>query len=365
MTEDLRALVGLETPSEDKELLDAGLSGIRRWLTRRLGEPAESHRHDGGEHGDVLEVLYAGEVPGEVLFLCHYDTVWPAGTLANWPFEVVDGKASGPGAFDMKSGIVQAVWSVRCARALGLPLPAVRFLLTGDEEVGSPAGRAHIERLSAGVRATLVLEASLDGAVKTGRKGVGLFDVVVHGVEAHAGLEPDAGASAIHELAMLIPEIAALGDKARGTTVNAGLISGGTARNVVAGQAWCALDVRVASVAEMRRVDAALARLRPSDPRARVTLRGEWNRPPMVPNPPSQRLFKLAHQVAAELGFALGEVSVGGASDANLVSALGRPVLDGLGGLGGGAHARHEHVLLEHLPRRTALLTNLLVALGT
>ncbi|WP_414637581.1 M20 family metallopeptidase [Amycolatopsis sp.] len=364
MAADLRALVELETPSEHKELLDAGLSEIHRWLATRLGEPAQLHRHDGGAHGDVLEAAYPGAMPGEVLILCHYDTVWPAATLADWPFEVVDGRASGPGTFDMKSGIVQAVWAVRCARELGLPLPSVRFLLTGDEEIGSPAGRAHIERLSEGALATLVLEASLNGAVKTGRKGVGLFDVVVTGVEAHAGLEPDAGVSAIHQLALLVPRLAALADRALGTTVNVGLISGGTARNVIAGQAWCALDIRVAEPAEMARLDAAFAELRPADPRARVSVRGEWNRPPMVPNPPSQRLFKLAHQVAAELGIALAEVSVGGASDANFVSALGRPVLDGLGALGGGAHSRHEHVLLDHLSQRTALLTNLLVALG-
>lgn len=364
MAEDLRFLVELETPSEDKALLDTGLTSIAGWLAARLGPPGDVRRHDGGGHGDVLEATYPGTAPEHVLFLCHYDTVWPAGTVADWPFRVEGARASGPGTFDMKLGIVQAVWALRCARELGLRVPTVRLLLCGDEEIGSPAGRAHIERLSEGALATLVFEASLNGALKTGRKGVGLFDVTVFGVEAHAGLEPFAGVSAIHELAGLIPVIAALGDREKGTTVNIGLVGGGTALNVVAGKATCGIDIRVAEPAETARLDAAFAALKPADPRARVTVRGEWNRPPMVPNPPSQRLFKLAHRVGAGLGLSIEEVSVGGASDANFVSALGRPVLDGLGAVGGGAHARHEHVLLDHVPVRTALVTGLLTALS-
>jgi len=364
MTADLRALVGLETPSHDKALLDAGLDAIHRWLADRLGTPGELHRHDGGRHGDALEVTYPGTTRGVVLLLCHYDTVWPRGTLAEWPFEVTGTRATGPGAFDMKLGLVQAVWGLRCVRELGLPVPTVTLLLTGDEEIGSPVGRPHVERLSDGALATLVFEASLDGALKTGRKGVGLFDVTMRGVEAHAGLEPDAGVSAIHELAALVPRIAGLADPAAGTTVNVGLIAGGTGRNVVAGEATCGIDVRVATPEEAARIDAAFAALAPADPRARVTVHSEWNRPPMMPNPASQRLFKLAHGVAADLGLTLGEVSVGGASDANFVSALGRPVLDGLGALGAGAHARHEHVLLDHVPVRTALLAGLLTALA-
>lgn len=364
MTEDLRFLVEHETPSEDKTLLDAGLTAIAHWLAERLGPPGEIRRHDGRGHGDVLDLTYPGAAPGHVLFLCHYDTVWPAGTLAGLPFRVEGARASGPGTFDMKLGIVQAVWALRCARQLGLQVPTVRLLLTGDEEIGSPVGRAHIERLSEGALATLVFEASLDGALKTGRKGVGLFDVTVSGIEAHAGLEPFAGVSAIHELAGLIRVIAAMGNWEKGTTINVGVIGGGTALNVVAGRASCGIDIRVADPTETARLDAAFAALKPSDPRARVTVRGEWNRPPMVPNPLTQRLFKLAHQVGAELGLNIDEVSVGGASDANFVSALGRPVLDGLGALGSGAHARHEHVLLDHVPVRTALVTGLLTALS-
>ncbi|MFE7277402.1 M20 family metallopeptidase [Streptomyces sp. NPDC057623] len=365
ITDDLRTLVELETPSHDKELLNRGLAAVERWTHLRLGPPDRVRRHDGGPHGDMLELLYEGTAQATVLVLCHYDTVWPAGTLAAWPFRVTgDGSASGPGAFDMKCGLVQAVWALRLLRELELPRPAVRLFLNGDEEIGSPASRPHIERLSEDVAATLVCEASAgpEGALKTSRKGVGLFEVTVEGVEAHAGLDPCAGASAVHALAELVTRIAALGSREHGTTVNVGVISGGTGTNVIAGRAHCGIDVRIAVPAEAPRVDAALAALRPADPRVRVTVTGGWNRPPMVPHPGSQLLFEQAQSIAGELGWKAAETSVGGASDGNFVAALGRPVLDGLGAVGGGAHARHEHVLLDHLPSRTALLAGLLMA---
>ncbi|MFF7162974.1 M20 family metallopeptidase [Streptomyces sp. NPDC008086] len=365
ITDDLRTLVELETPSHDKVLLDQGLAAVERWTRRRLGPPDRVRRHDGGPHGDMLELLYEGTAPATVLVLCHYDTVWPAGTLADWPFRVTeDGSASGPGAFDMKLGLVQAVWALRLLRELELPRPSVRLFLNGDEEIGSPASRPHIERLSEDAAATLVCEAAAgpEGALKTSRKGVGLFEVTAAGVEAHAGLDPYAGASAVHALAELVTRIAALGSRERGTTVNVGVISGGTGTNIVAGHAHCAIDVRIALPAEAARVDAALTELRPADPRVRVTVTGGWNRPPMVPDPGSQLLLKQAQSIAGELGWRLAETSVGGASDGNFVAALGRPVLDGLGAVGGGAHARHEHVLLDHVPARTALLAGLLTA---
>ncbi|GHG92929.1 M20 family metallopeptidase [Streptomyces lanatus] len=364
ITGDLRTLVELETPSHDKELLNQGLTAIEEWTHLRLGPPDQVRRHDGGPHGDMLELLYEGTAAATVLVLCHYDTVWPAGTLADWPFRVTDdGSASGPGAFDMKCGLVQAVWALRLLRELDLPRPAVRLFLNGDEEIGSPASRPHIERLSEDAAATLVCEASAgqEGALKTSRKGVGLFEVTVAGVEAHAGLDPTAGASAVHALAELVTRITALAAPGRGTTVNVGLISGGTGTNVIAGHAHCGIDVRIALPAEAARVDAALTALRAADPRVRVTVTGGWNRPPMVPDPGSQLLYKQAQSIAGELGWRLAETSVGGASDGNFVAALGRPVLDGLGAVGGGAHARHEHVLLDHIPTRTALLAGLLM----
>ncbi|KPI06464.1 peptidase M20 [Actinobacteria bacterium OK074] len=371
MTADLKALVELETPSNDKELLNTGLAAVERWAHDRLGPPDESQRHDGGPHGDLLELLYRGNTPTTVLMLCHYDTVWQAGTLADWPFTVTGegstARASGPGTFDMKCGLTQAVWALRLLRQTGAPHPTVRLLLNGDEEIGSPASRPHIERLSEHAAATLVCEAAAgpEGALKTARKGVGLFEVTVEGIEAHAGLEPERGASAVHALAELVTRIAALGAPQDGTTVNVGLIGGGTGRNVVAGRAHCGIDVRITDPAEAARIDAGLAALRPSDPRVTVTVTGGWNRPAMVPNPASRVLFKQAEEAAAELGWTARETAVGGASDGNFVAALNRPVLDGLGAVGAGAHARGEHVLLDHVPTRTALLAGLLAAYAT
>ncbi|WP_316247645.1 M20 family metallopeptidase [Nonomuraea sp. PA05] len=364
MLDDLRAVVELETHSYDKVMLVRGLREIRARAVGHLGTPDDEILHEGGRHGDVLELYYRGTAPGTVLMLSHYDTVWPTGTLAGWPFAVLDGKATGPGVFDMKTGLVQSIWALRGLRDLGLPHPGVRFLFNGDEEIGSPASREHIEAASEDALATLVFEASLDGALKTARKGVGLFNVTVTGVEAHAGLDPYAGASAVHALAEIVTTLAGAGSRERGTTVNVGLISGGTGRNVAAGRATCGVDVRVTDPAEMGRIDDVFAALRVSDPRVKISATGEWNRPPMIANPASQRLFKEAQEVAAGFGWLMDEAAVGGASDGNFVSALGRPVLDGMGAVGDGAHARHEHVVIEHIPERTALTMGLITALA-
>src|SRR5690606_5197717 len=287
MLDDIRTLVEVETNSHDKAALRRGLAALRDLAAERLGPPAEETRHDGGRYGDVLELRYPGTAPGEVLLVGHYDTVWPVGTLAGWPFSVTDGTMTGPGVFDMKTGLVQAIWAVRGLRGLGLPHPGVRFLFNGDEEIGSPMSRPHIEAASEGTLANLVFEASLRGALKTSRKGVGLFDVTVTGVEAHAGLDPAAGANAIHALAEPVTPLVAGAAPERGTTPNVGLISGGTGRNVAAGRATCGIDVRVSEPEEVARIDALLAGLRPSDPRVTVEVTGAWNRPPMTPNPPS------------------------------------------------------------------------------
>ncbi|RSM74515.1 peptidase M20 [Amycolatopsis sp. WAC 01375] len=364
MLDDLRTIVELETHSYDKPMLDKGLDTIRSWVFDRLGAPDTEARHTDLVRGDVLELSYAGTAPGTVLLLSHYDTVWPTGTLAEWPYADEDGRISGPGAFDMKLGLVQSVWALRGLRELGLPHPSVKFLFNGDEEIGSPHSRPYIEAASEGALATLVFEASLDGKLKTARKGVGLFDVTVTGVEAHAGLDPYAGASAIHALAEVVGRLVSAGSREHGTTVNVGTISGGTGRNVTAGNAVCGVDVRVAEPSEMDRIDEVFAGLAATDPRVTVAVEGEWNRPPMTPNDPSRALFAAARKVAAEAGWDLDETAVGGASDGNFVSALGRPVLDGLGAVGGGAHARFEHVLATHIPERTALAIGLITALA-
>ncbi|HEX4817114.1 MAG TPA: M20/M25/M40 family metallo-hydrolase, partial [Nonomuraea sp.] len=286
-------------------------------------------------------------------------------TLAAWPFAVVDGKATGPGVFDMKTGLVQSIWALRGLRELGLPHPSVRYLFNGDEEIGSPASRPVIEECAGDASAVLVFEASADGALKTARKGVGIFHVRFRGVEAHAGLEPANGASAIDELARVVRRLHDLSDPASGTTVNVGVVSGGTGSNVVAGAARAEVDVRVASQAEADRVDAALAGLRPHDPRAAIEVRGGWNRPVMERGAGTARLFGIARTVAAGIGVDLRERSVGGASDGNFAAALGRPVLDGLGAVGAGAHARHEHISVDGMVERAALTAGLLHALTT
>lgn len=362
MLDDLRRYVSLETPSDDKPSLDAGLSWLDGWLRERLGEPVAVRETDGLQYGDIRVYEYPG-VGEPVLLLCHYDTVWPLGTLAEWPFQVDGDRVSGPGVFDMKSGLVHAVWALRALAAAGLPHPPVRLLLNGDEETGSLASRPAIEAAAAGTRAALVFEASADGAVKTARKGVGLFRVTATGVEAHAGLDPSKGTSAIDELARAILTLHGLTDLAAGTTVNVGVISGGTRRNVIAGSAQAGIDVRVSNAAEAKRIDQALAALAAHDPRATLSVDGGWNRPVMERTPAIASLYELARDLATELGFGLRECSVGGASDGNFVAALGLPVLDGFGAVGDGAHARHEHISVSGMLQRTALAAAVLHAL--
>jgi glutamate carboxypeptidase len=361
---DLGQYVGVETPSDDKPSLSAGLSWLDSWLQCRLGEPAEVRHTDGGPYGDIRVYDYPGTGTEPVLLLCHYDTVWPLGTLADRPFRVDGDLVTGPGVFDMKAGLVQAVWALRALAAAGLPAPPIRLLLNGDEEIGSPASRPVIEAEARGTRATLVFEASADGALKTARKGVGLFSVTATGVEAHAGLDPGAGASAVDEIARVVLTLHDLTDLAAGTTVNVGVVTGGTRSNVVAGTAEARVDVRVQSTAEAARVDRAMTGLTARDPRATLTVDGGWNRPVMERTPAIVALFKVARERAAELGITLRECAVGGASDGNFVAALGTPVLDGFGAVGDGAHARHEHVSVVGMLERAALAAAVLRTLA-
>ncbi|WP_245645296.1 M20 family metallopeptidase [Pseudonocardia acaciae] len=365
MLADLGDYVRRETPSTDKALLDAGLAWVEASLLAPLGAAERVARVEGGEHGDARVFDYPGRSgAAPVLALCHYDTVWPAGTLAELPFAVDGDRVTGPGVFDMKAGLVQLVWALRALDAAELPRPPVRLVLNGDEELGSPASRPVIESAARGARAALVFEASQAGAVKTARKGVGIFRVEARGVQAHAGLDPEGGVSAVDELARVVLALHALADLAAGTSVNVGIIGGGTARNVIAGHAHAEVDVRVSSAAEAARVDAALAALRPADPRAAITVTGGWNRPVMERGEGTAALFATAAEVAAGMGVTLEECSVGGASDGNFVAALGVPVLDGLGAVGDGAHARHEHISIAGMLERAALTAGLLTALA-
>jgi len=362
LVDDLVAYAECETPSDDRALLAKGLAHVEDWLGERLGAPAARTHHESAEHGDVVVLEYPGSGTDLLTVLAHYDTVWSAGTLADRPVRIEGDRISGPGVFDMKAGLVQAVWAVRALRAAGVPHPPLRLVLNGDEEIGSPFSRPLIEAACADASAVLVFEASADGAVKTGRKGVGIFTVQVRGVESHAGLDPDSGASAIDEIARIVRTLHAAADAATGTTVNVGVLRGGTRSNVVAGAAEAGIDVRVRSVAAQERIDEVLRGLAPHDPRCEVAVRGGWNRPVMEPGSAIASMFALARTAAAQLGVELREVSVGGASDGNFAAAIGRPVLDGLGAVGAGAHARHEHVSIDGMVERSAVAAGVLAA---
>lgn len=362
MVQDLKDYAALETPSDDKELLDTGLGWLERWLHERLGAPASRRVVDGGRYGDMAIADYPAERhDGEwVTALCHYDTVWSKGTVDDWPPSIEGDRLTGPGVFDMKAGLVQLVWALKATAALDLPRPHVRLVLNGDEEIGSPVSRPVIEEAVSRGGPVFVFEASAEGAIKTARKGVGIFRVEAQGLEAHAGLDPEVGVSAIDEIARVVVRLHDAADLAAGTSINVGLLTGGTRTNVTAGIAIADVDVRVSSAAEAARVDAVLADLVPRDPRASLTVSGGWNRPVMTRSAGTADLFSRAVEVAGNLGFTLTETSVGGASDGNFAAALGHPVLDGLGAVGAGAHARNEWVSLDGLVERACLAAGLL-----
>jgi glutamate carboxypeptidase len=297
--------------------------------------------------------------------LGHFDTVWPHGTLAARPFRVADGRAYGPGSYDMKAGLVMLEFAIEAIRSRGYapPRPIV-VLWTSDEEIGSPRSRALIEDEARRAAFALVLEPPLaDGRLKTARKGVGRFRLSVEGRPAHAGVEPEKGISAIVELAHQILRLHGLNDPGAGTSVNVGVIRGGSVANVIAAEAVATIDVRAATLDEARRVEAALRATSPVLAGARVTVDGALNRPPMERSPQGVALFEQVRSIGRTLGLDLGEGSTGGGSDGNFTAALGVPTLDGLGAPGAGAHAVDEHVLVAPLPRRAALLAAALLKL--
>ncbi|MDQ1028458.1 glutamate carboxypeptidase [Streptomyces umbrinus] len=369
IVDDILTLVRQETSSYDLPGLAAGLDLLRELAVERLGQPDHEHRHPGGECGDTLTLTYAGTGAGtgagHVLLVGHYDTVWPTGTLVGWEQLRPSGdgrdRLSGPGIFDMKTGLAQGIWALKLARESGAPVPTVTFLFNGDEEIGSLSSRPVIEEAAQKADVTLVLEPTAHGAVKTARKGTGIFQVTATGVEAHAGLAPQDGASAITALSEFVVAAAKVAAPDRGTTINTGLFRGGSAINVVAGQATAGVDIRVSSQAEQDRVDAELDAIKVSDPRVRIDIDHAWNRPPMTLNAASAPLLDLAREVAREQGRGeLPDTAVGGASDANFVAALGLPVLCGMGAVGDGAHAQGEFIYPDTVPAQTALVAGLL-----
>jgi glutamate carboxypeptidase len=366
MVQALRELVERESPSDDKPLLDA-LAGYLQGRFAGLAAEAAILPHENSGNG--LRVVAPPQsvswASPPALLLCHMDTVWPAGTLAARPFRVEEGRAYGPGTYDMKSGIVIAEFALRAIRDLDLRLPRpVLLLVTADEEIGSKASRPLIEELAQRSQYVLVLEPALaTGALKTARKGVGRFVVEIEGRAAHAGVEPEKGISAVKELAHQILYLQGLADPAQGTTLNVGVVRGGTRTNVVAAYAEAQVDVRVWSMAEAERVAAAIKDIQPYTPGIQLRARGGFARPPMERTTASAVLFRRAQEIGRYLGLDLGEASTGGGSDANFTAALGISTLDGLGAVGDGGHADHEHVLVDSLPERAALLAALLVNL--
>jgi glutamate carboxypeptidase len=298
-----------------------------------------------------------------VLLLGHLDTVWGIGTLREMPFKVRAGRAYGPGIFDMKSGIVCALWAIKALHSTGIPRARpVRIFLNPDEEVASRAFRKELLAEARRARAVLVLEPALgSGALKTARKGVGEFRLIVHGRPAHAGINPAAGVNAITELARQLLRVEEMADPKRGLTLTVGVIEGGTRTNVVPELAQARIDVRVPRPADARRIEQRVRSLKPLHPEARLVIEGGVNRPPLE-RVRAVALFEQARELGRKMGLELEEGSTGGGSDGNFTAALGIPTLDGLGGVGDGAHARHEHVVIRELPRRAALLAALIAS---
>ena len=364
----VRALCEAESPSGDGEgsaavvnlLADAAASS-------GVGGPVERTPAPGG-YGEHFTLRAFGRGAGDertLLLLGHTDTVHPRGTLAERPWRESEGRVYAPGIFDMKANCAVALEVLAACGALGIePRRPVVLLLTCDEESGSYSGRALVEREASRAEYVLVLEPPAPGGrVKTARKGTGIFTLSVEGRAAHAGLEPEKGVSAVHEIARQVGRLAALARPELGTTVNVGTIRGGTHANVVAAAASAEIDVRFSTADEARRLDGAIRGLTPFDERASLGVSGGINRPPMERTAAVGELFERARRVAAVFGMELGEASVGGASDGNFAAAAGATVLDGLGVEGDGAHAAHEHIQADAPARRAAFLAALVASL--
>lgn len=361
LIESIRELVECESPTGDP----AALARVRDLIANRTAPMAKvRNRPDASLHAEFR--LRGRNKRGRILALGHFDTVWPVGTLPTMPFRRNRGRLWGPGVFDMKGGIACFLFAMRALRDLDVPVQRnVLLRLVADEEIGSPGSRAGTAREARRSVAALVLEpaAGLDGQLKTARKGVGHYVLVVHGRPAHAGIDFAAGASATLELARQIERISALTDLDRGVTLNPGVIAGGTRPNVVAGRAEASIDVRMWRAADAARVERKLLGLKPIDKRCRIEVRGGLDHPPMERSRDIARLFRLARKLAAGLGVDLDEASTGGASDGNLTASLGVPTLDGIGVVGEGAHAANESILVDRLADRAALLAHLVRAL--
>ena len=366
MVELLRAFVECESPSADKAAVDRfGEIVAAEW--RKRGALVELiAQGDRGNHVRAETAAADRNAKGQILVLGHLDTVYPIGTLAQMPFRVSGGRAWGPGTFDMKAGIVQALFAADVLRAVSIETPKkLVFFWDSDEEIGSHTSRTLIEAEARRSDAVLVLEPSLGrrGDLKTERKGVGTAEVIVHGRAAHAGIDPSTGVNAVNELALQIAKLMRMHQPKKGITVQATVISGGTASNVVPAEARAEVDVRCARLADVARVNRELRKLRPILKGAKVEIRGGINRPPLERTEGVQKLFAHAQALGRQMGLRFNEASTGGGSDGNFTAALGVPTLDGLGAVGDGAHSLNEHVITRALPERAALLAALLSSL--
>ncbi len=356
---ELRVLTEIEAPTGDLENLDRAAAYISELLDP-LGDLTSENLED---HGQLVRLERPGTGP-RILLLGHYDTVWPPGAWPS-PWRIDNGRAYGPGVFDMKGGLLFVPWLLRYLDFSGLPHPHLEILLNPDEEIGSPASRGHIEEAALRADFVLVLEpTNHEGSLKLERKGSGEYVVTIHGRAAHQGVEPEHGVNAVVEAAHQVLELLALDDPAVGTTVGPNMIDGGQASNMVPDHAEIRVDVRAWSLSETERIDAGMRSLRPMLDGARVHVFGGWNRPPMEASDASFALFEHARIQGADLGLDLKWVRWGGSSDANLAAAVGAPTVDGFGPVGEGAHQLNECIVIDEVPRRLALLAELVTSLA-
>jgi len=361
----IRQMVECESPSDNP----AAVGRFVSLMADSIAPFAAVKLHPGGRFGPHLtaELQLPGKKKnGQVLVLGHSDTVWSMGTLRSMPFREAEGRLWGPGVLDMKSGLAFFIFAAHAVRELNIAAPSrVLLQLNSDEEVGSESSRALTEKNGQQSKAVLVLEpgTGLEGKLKTARKGVGSVTVTVHGLASHSGVDFSAGASAILELARQIDRIAGFTNLQRGVTVNPGVISGGTRSNVVAAHASAEVDIRVRRLKDASALERKFRALRPIDKRCRIEITGGLNRPPMERSPEIVALFRMARRVAEDLDVEIQESATGGGSDGNFTAALGVPTLDGLGGVGEGAHAVNESILVNRIADRTALIAGLLAAL--
>jgi glutamate carboxypeptidase len=366
----LRQFVVAESPSFEKVPMDrccAVIAKAWRQLNGARIERIAQKPTAQNQRGDHLHITWAPartRPTGQLLVLGHYDTVYSSGTLRKMPFRISAGKAYGPGTFDMKAGIVQALFAAQALQRLPAgqqPRKRIVFLWTSDEEIGSESSRKLIETEARRSDAVFVLEPSYGprGALKTQRKGVGEAELVVRGRSSHAGLAPQDGINAIHEISRQIARLESWNDLRRGVTISAGTIEGGTRTNVIPEIARVQLDLRATTIADMRKLERRLHTLRPELKGARLEISGGFSRAPLE-RKMSAALFARAKTLASEIGFSLDECAVGGGSDGNFTAAAGIPTLDGLGAVGDGAHSTHEHIITKTMPQRAALLAALL-----